>query len=60
MINWQDEIKQFWCKIKDQTKSSLKLIKEDRHRAGLAFDEIFKENFLRSANTKYEVFLKIF
>lgn len=52
MVNWQDEIKAFWSKIKEQAKSSLKLIKQDRIRSGHAFDGIFKENFLRSANSK--------
>lgn len=59
MINWQDEIKQFWLKIKEEAKSSLKLIKQGRIRSGLVFDEIFKENFLRSANSKYENFIPI-
>lgn len=60
MVNWQDEIKKFWSKIKEQAKSSLKLIKQDRIRSGYAFDEVFMENFLRSANSKYEVLFKIF
>lgn len=54
MTDWQDEIKRFWWKIQEQTKYSLNLIKQDRIRRGLAFDETFRVNFLRSANTKYK------
>lgn len=54
---WRNELKKYWCKIEDQTKLSLELIKQDRIRSGLPFDDNFKNNFLRSTYTKYE-FLK--
>lgn len=50
--NWQDELKNYWLKIEDDTKSSLRLIKQDRIRRGLPFDDNFIENFERSANTQ--------
>lgn len=52
---WWDELKKYWCKIEDQTKTSLQLVKRERIRSGLQFDDKFKENFLRSTYTKYEL-----
>lgn len=50
--SWSDELQRYWCHINDQTKSSLRLIKRDRVRQGLAFDDKFKGGFLRSAYDK--------
>lgn len=49
---WWNELKKYWCKIEDQTKLSLQLIKRDRIRSGLLFDEKFKKNFLRTTYSK--------
>lgn len=53
---WRNEIRKYWCKIEEQTKLSLELIKRNRIENGLPFDDKFKANFLKSAYEKYEVY----
>lgn len=49
----ENELKNHWYRIEEETIISLELIKRDRIRKGLAFDEKFKMDFLRAANTMY-------
>lgn len=57
--NWKNELKNRWYRIEEQTILSLEVIKRDRIRKGLPFDEEFKVDFLRAANTMYEHFKNI-
>lgn len=50
--DWRNELRKYWSTVEKQTKLSLQLIKRDRIRSGLVFDEKFKSNFLRSTYTK--------
>lgn len=52
---WRNELRKYWCKIEQQTRSSLQLIKTDLIQSGLVFDDKFKDNFLRSTYNKYEI-----
>lgn len=59
-ISWQNELKNNWCRIQEQTTLSLALIKRDRIRKNLSFDDKFKVDFLRAANTMYAKFQEYF
>lgn len=58
MVNWMDELKNGWHRVQKQTKFSLELIKQDRIRRNMSFDDKFKADFLRAANTVYEKSIK--
>lgn len=51
--HWDNELKNHWYTIEEQTIISLEMIKRDRIRKGLPFDEKFKADFLHAANTMY-------
>lgn len=57
-INWQDELNKYWIMIDEQTKSSLQLIKSDRIRKGLTFDDQFYDEILRSTNSRYQIIFR--
>lgn len=49
----ENELKNHWYTIEEETVISLEMIKRDRLSKGLPFDEKFKEDFLHAAKTMY-------